>query len=95
MEEIEKVSKIEKDLRFLQIRQGAVEQSLDGLRENIGGENTDVIDESDWKKESPERKKNVTENNKLKETLESFEKKRYENIGVEFAKGAERVFKEL
>lgn len=95
LEEIEKVSKIEKDLRFLQIRQGAVEQSLDGLRENIGGENTDVIDESDWKKESPERKKNVTENNKLKETLESFEKKRYENIGVEFAKGAERVFKEL
>jgi hypothetical protein len=47
LEEIEKVSKIEKDLRFLQLRQGAVEQSLDGLRENIGGETTDVIDESD------------------------------------------------
>lgn len=99
LEEIEKVSKIEKDLRFLQFRQGAVEQSLNDLRENKGGETTDVnnvIDESDQEKEAPpERKKNVTQNKKLKGTLESFEKKRYENIGVEFAKGAERVFKEL
>lgn len=102
LEEIEKVSEMEKALRFLQLRQGAVEQSLDVLRESItesaGGESIDinnVIDESDQKKETHQDKKNVTENNKLKETLESFEKKRYENIGVEFAKGAEKVFKEL
>ena len=102
LEEIEKVSEMEKALRFLQFRQGAVEQSLDVLRESIsenkGGESTDinnVIDESDQNKETHQDKKNVTDNNKLKETLESFEKKRYENIGVEFAKGAEKVFKEL
>ena len=102
LEEIEKVSEMEKALRFLQLRQGAVEQSLDVLRESITesaeGESIDVnnvIDESDQKKETHQDKKNVTDNKKLKETLESFEKKRYENIGVEFAKGAEKVFKEL
>lgn len=104
LEEIKKVSELEKGLSFLQARQGAVERSVTELRkltERQGAGEIDdknVINEDDDKKETPEDKKkekDVIKQDKIKPNLESFEKKRYEAIGVEFAKGTEKVFNEI
>ena len=44
----------------------------------------------------PKKSKDVIESDdKLKSILDAKEKKRYENIGVEFAKGADKIFKEI
>ena len=104
LEEIKKVSELEKSLSFLQARQGAVERSVKELRElteeQDAGEIDDknVINEDDDKKETPEEKKkekDVIKQDKIKPQLEGFEKKRNEAIGVEFAKGTEKVFNEI
>jgi hypothetical protein len=104
LEEIKKVSELEKSLSFLQARQGAVERSVTELRELAEGQSAgeidekNVINEDDDKKETPEEKKkekDVIKQDKIKPHLEAFEKKRYEAIGVEFAKGTEKVFNEI
>lgn len=99
LEEFEKVSQIEKDVRFLQVRQGAVEKSLSEFREIIkpesdGKTNQENVTSDNNSKEKTENK-DLVKQDKLKPHLETVEKKRYENIGVEFAKGAEKVFREL
>lgn len=99
-EEIEKVAKMEKDIRFLQFRQGAVENSVTTLREVVEAKTatsedpTQVISE-ETKDEPVKEDKNKVKEDKLKSSLDSSEKKRYENIGVEFAKGASKIFNEL
>lgn len=91
LEEIEKVSKMEKDLNFLQRRQGSVEQSMENLRNSIA-DKSNVISEGE---EEPKENKDLVKTEKLKPILDSIEKKRYENIGIEFVKGADKVFNEL
>lgn len=99
LEEFEKVSQIEKDVRFLQFRQGAVEKSLSEFREIIKPESDGKTNEenviSDNNSEEETENKDLVKQDKLKTHLDTVEKKRYENIGVEFAKGAEKVFREL
>ena len=99
LEEFEKVSQIEKDVRFLQVRQGAVEKSLSEFREIIKPESDGKTNEenviSDNNSEEETENKDLVKQDKLKTHLDTVEKKRYENIGVEFAKGAEKVFREL
>lgn len=99
LEEFEKVSQIEKDVRFLQVRQGAVEKSLSEFREIIKPESDEKTNEenviSDNNSKEETENKDLVKQDKLKPHLETVEKKRYENIGVEFAKGAEKVFREL
>lgn len=99
LQEIEKVSKLENSLRLLNQRQANVEKSITVLKEssndNDGGEldEDDVI--SDKEDAKPKKDKNVVSKDKLKGYLDTVEKKRYENIGVEFAKGAEKIFSEI
>lgn len=99
LEEFEKVSQIEKDVRFLQFRQGAVEKSLTEFREIIKPESAEKTNEenviSDNNSKEETENKDLVKQDKLKPQLDTIEKKRYENIGVEFAKGAEKVFREL
>lgn len=99
-EELEKVAQIEKDIRFLQLRQGSVENSVTTLREVVEAKTATSEDPkqviSEETKDIPEEDdKNKVKDDKLKSSLESSEKKRYENIGVEFAKGASKIFNEL
>lgn len=97
LKEIEKISKHEKDIKFLQARQGSVELAVTQLREEkeAVADSKNIISE-ETKEEKPKKDKDVINNdNKLKPQLDSIEKKRYENIGAEFAKGAEKIFKEI
>lgn len=102
LKEIEKVANIEKQMSFLNARQGSVERAVSELQEKNKVEATsdveNTISEDTKEKETKKQKedKNVLKkDDKLKAQLDSIEKKRYENIGVEFAKGAEKIFKEL
>lgn len=101
LQEIEKVGKLEKSLSLLNQRQTNVEKSIDILKDSSKkqeeGDDKDeenVIDEEE-EKEKPKKSKNKTTKDKLKAQLNTVEKKRYENIGIEFAKGTETVFKEI
>ena len=60
LEEFEKVSQIEKDVRFLQFRQGAVEKSLTEFREIIKPESAEKTNEE-----------NVISDNNSKEETEN------------------------
>lgn len=91
LDELEKVSEMEKSMKFLQARQGQVEMSLSVLRETITDQ-SNLVSEGD---EAPKENKDLVETETLKPILNTIEKKRYENIGVEFAKGASKVFDEL
>lgn len=97
LKEIEKISKHEKDIRFLQARQGSVERAVSQLRE--GKEAVSDVDNTiseETQESEPKKSKDVIESDdKLKSILDAKEKKRYENIGVEFAKGADKIFKEI
>lgn len=98
LEEMEKISKLEKDLQFLQFRQGSVERTLDELtstKDVATVEEKNVIQDEQEETATEETKKNTVKKDKLKANLESVEKKRYENIGIEFAKGSEKVFNEI
>ena len=99
-EEIEKVAKMEKDIRFLQFRQGSVEKSVTTLRDVVEAktatsEDPQTVISEETKDEPVKEDKNKIKEDKLKASLDSTEKKRYENIGVEFAKGAGKIFNEL
>lgn len=97
--EMEKVSQLEKGMKFLNARQGSVEKSVSLLKTMVGKDATDqeqsnnVISEDGEETEGDE--KNVLKDNKLKPHLTDVEKKRYENIGVEFIKGSQKVFDEI
>lgn len=98
LQEFEKVAEIEKGLRFLQFRQGSVEKSITEIKHVITKEDTknvisDEIKENE--KQEDEDDKNVVKKEKVTQQLTSIEKKRYENIGIEFAKGAGVIFQEL
>lgn len=96
--EIEKISKMEKNISFLQYRQGAVEKGLSELRATQSSNDGTVEDANNVISESeppPKDDKNVIQDTKLKPILTPIEKKRYENIGVEFIKGAQKVFDEI
>lgn len=102
LKEIEKVANIEKQMSFLNDRQGSVERAVSELQEKnkveatSDVENTISEDTKEEKSKKPKEDKNVLKkDDKLKAQLDSIEKKRYENIGIEFAKGAEKIFKEL
>jgi hypothetical protein len=77
-----------------------VENSVTTLREVVEAKTatsedpTQVISE-ETKDEPVKEDKNKVKEDKLKSSLDSTEKKRYENIGVEFAKGAGKIFNEL
>ena len=58
-------------------------------------EEKNVIQDEQEETATEETKKNTVKKDKLKANLESVEKKRYENIGIEFAKGSEKVFNEI
>lgn len=90
LDEIEKVSKMEKDLNFLQERQESVEKSVENIQKSSVDQGF-IIKDDDGKKSN----KDLVETEKLKPNLESVEKKRYENIGIEFVKGASKVFDEI
>ena len=102
LKEIEKVANIEKQMSFLNARQGSVERAVSELQEKNKVEATSDVENTiseDTKEEEPKKQKEdknvLKKDDKLKAQLDSIEKKRYENIGVEFAKGAEKIFKEL
>lgn len=102
LKEIEKVANIEKQMSFLNARQGSVEKAVSELQEKNKVEATSDVENTiseDTKEEEPKKQKEdknvLKKDDKLKAQLDSIEKKRYENIGVEFAKGAEKIFKEL
>lgn len=98
-EELEKIAELEKSVRFLQFRQGSVEKSVTELRE-IQNQKSETSEDpsnviSDTIEEDKKDEKNLVDENKLKPILTTVEKKRYENIGVEFIKGAQKVFDEI
>lgn len=105
LQEIEKVARMEKDITFLQHRQGSVEKSLTNLKDSLGEnqektpatENNVIQNEEDKEEKKNDKKedKDVLKSDKLKPQLTSVEKKRYENIGLEFAKGTQKIFKEI
>ena len=102
LKEFEKVANIEKQMNFLSARQGSIEKAVSVLEEKNKIEATNdventISEETKEKSQSKQKEdKNVVKNDdKLKAQLDSIEKKRYENIGVEFAKGADKIFKEL
>ena len=77
-----------------------MENSVTTLREVVEAKTATSEDPkqviSEETKDIPEEDdKNKVKDDKLKSSLESSEKKRYENIGVEFAKGASKIFNEL
>ena len=77
-----------------------MENSVTNLREVVEAKTGTSEDPkqviSEETKDIPEEDdKNKVKDDKLKSSLETSEKKRYENIGVEFAKGASKIFNEL
>ena len=105
--EIEKVSKLEKSLNFLQHRQGAVENSVSEIRKEFATvqkakeqeKESNVIDEEIKEKQSSEptneEQDNQVKKDKVKAQLDSTEKKRYEEIGKQFIQGVSQQFIEI
>ena len=100
LSEMEKVSKLEKSLNFLNFRQGSIEKEVSTLGKVVGNnfqpqEKVDNVISEEIDGEEAVDKDNVVRDDKLKPFLTSIEKKRYENIGVEFIKGSQKVFDEI
>ena len=97
LDELSKVSEIEKMVfkvqdhsYFTSSEVHNLEARVDGLQEKVDEKESTTLD--------GDRKygDNVTsDKDKINPILKTDERKRYENIGVEFAIGAERVFNEL
>lgn len=97
LDELSKVSEIEKMVfkvqdhsYFTSSEVHSLEARVDGLQEKVDEKESTTLD--------GDRKygDNVTsDKDKINPILKTDERKRYENIGVEFAIGAERVFNEL